>query len=509
MALQLIVSNKSKGVLRVEKYSIYQQISERTQGDIYIGVVGPVRTGKSTFIKRFMDLLVLPNIENEYSRNRANDELPQSASGRTIMTTEPKFVPNEAIQIVLDENVQFKVRLVDCVGYLVKGALGHMENDTPRMVSTPWYEHQIPFVEAAEIGTRKVINEHSTIGILVTTDGSITDISREDYVEAEERVVKELKAINKPFVIVLNSMDPSNEETEMLRVELEEKYGVPVIGTNCAQLRIEDLNGIMERVLFEFPISEIGINIPRWIECLDDNHWLKVDVLNSIKESFNGITKIREIKSSMNRFGEYKSFIKKAQIDRINLGTGSALIDINETDGLFYSVLSEMTGLEIEGEYKLISLMREMAKIKKEYDKVQYALHEVKLKGYGIVTPQMEEMSLEEPEIVKHGNRFGVKLRASAPSIHMIRADIETEIAPLVGSEKQSEELVNYLLKEFENEPEKLWQSNIFGKSLHELVSEGLQNKLYRMPEDAQLKLQETLQKIINEGSGGLICIIL
>jgi len=493
----------------VEKYNIYQQISERTQGDIYIGVVGPVRTGKSTFIKRFMDLLVLPNIENEYSRNRANDELPQSASGRTIMTTEPKFVPNEAIQIVLDENVQFKVRLVDCVGYLVRGALGHMENEMPRMVSTPWFEHQIPFVEAAEIGTRKVINEHSTIGLVITTDGSITDIDREDYVEAEERVVKELKGINKPFVIVLNSRDPSNEETELLRLELEEKYGVPVIGTNCAQLRIEDLNGIMERVLLEFPISEIGVNIPRWIECLDDNHWLKVDMINSIKETFSGITKIREIKSSMSRFGEYRTFIKKAQIDRINLGTGSALVEINETDGLFYSVLSEMTGLEIEGEYKLISLMREMAKIKKEYEKVQFALHEVKMKGYGIVTPQMDELSLEEPEIIKQGSRFGVKLRASAPSIHMIRADIETEIAPLVGSEKQSEELVDYLLKEFENEPEKLWQSNIFGKSLHELVSEGLQNKLYRMPEDAQLKLQETLQKIINEGSGGLLCIIL
>ncbi|OPZ86770.1 MAG: Stage IV sporulation protein A [Firmicutes bacterium ADurb.Bin419] len=425
------------------------------------------------------------------------------------MTTEPKFVPNEAIQIVLDENVQFKVRLVDCVGYLVKGALGHMENEMPRMVSTPWFEHQIPFVEAAEIGTRKVINEHSTIGLVITTDGSITDIDREDYVEAEERVVKELKGINKPFVIVLNSRDPSNEETELLRLELEEKYGVPVIGTNCAQLRIEDLNGIMERVLLEFPISEIGVNIPRWIECLDDNHWLKADMINSIKETFSGITKIREIKSSMSRFGEYRNFIKKAQIDRINLGTGSALVEINETDGLFYSVLSEMTGLEIEGEYKLISLMREMAKIKKEYEKVQFALHEVKMKGYGIVTPQMDELSLEEPEIIKQGSRFGVKLRASAPSIHMIRADIETEIAPLVGSEKQSEELVDYLLKEFENEPEKLWQSNIFGKSLHELVSEGLQNKLYRMPEDAQLKLQETLQKIINEGSGGLLCIIL
>ncbi|MFZ5986306.1 MAG: stage IV sporulation protein A [Bacillota bacterium] len=492
----------------MEKYNIYQQISERTQGDIYIGVVGPVRTGKSTFIKRFMDLLVIPNIENEYSRGRAKDELPQSASGRTIMTTEPKFIPNEAVEIELEESVQFKVRLVDCVGYMVKGALGHMENDAPRMVSTPWFDHQIPFVEAAEIGTRKVINDHSTIGLVVTTDGSITDIDREDYVEAEERVVKELKEINKPFVILLNAINPSDDETEKLRQELEIKYGVPVIGTNCAQLRNEDLNNIMERVLFEFPISEIGINIPRWIESLEDNHWLKVDMVSAVREAFAGITKIREVKGSVNRFGEF-DFIKKAYIDRINLGSGNALVEINAQDGLFYRVLSEMTGLEIEGEYKLVSLMRDLAKMKKEYDKVQYALHEVKVKGYGIVTPQMEELSLEEPEIVKQGSRFGVKLRASAPSIHMIRADIETEIAPLVGTEKQSEELVNYLLKEFESEPEKLWQSNIFGKSLHELVSEGLQNKLYRMPEDAQLKLQETLQKIINEGSGGLICIIL
>lgn len=496
------------GGLFVERNNIYQQISERTQGDIYIGVVGPVRTGKSTFIKRFMDLLVLPNIENEFSRGRARDELPQSASGRTIMTTEPKFVPNEAVQIVLDENVQFKVRLVDCVGYMVRGALGHMENDVPRMVSTPWFTNQIPFVEAAEIGTKKVINDHSTIGLVITTDGSITDIDREDYVDAEERVIRELKEINKPFVVILNSVNPSDNETEKLRLELENKYGVPVVGSNCAQLRIEDLNNIMEKVLLEFPVSEIGINIPRWIESLDDNHWLKVDMINAVKEAFSGISKIRQVKGCMNKFGEY-DFIKKAIIDKVNLGDGNTLVEISAQDGLFYKVLSEMTGLDIEGEHKLVGLMKDLARMKKEYDKVQYALHEVKLKGYGIVTPQMEELSLEEPEIVKQGNRFGVRLRASAPSIHMIRADIETEISPLVGSEKQSEELVNYLLKEFESEPEKLWKSNIFGKSLHELVSEGLQNKLYRMPEDAQLKLQETLQKIINEGSGGLICIIL
>ena len=492
----------------MEKYNIYQQIAERTQGDIYIGIVGPVRTGKSTFIKRFMDLLVIPNIENSFQKERAKDELPQSASGRTIMTTEPKFIPNEAVEITIDENVELKVRLVDCVGYLVKGALGYMENNTPRMVSTPWFDYQIPFEEAAEIGTKKVINEHSTIGLVVTTDGSITDIPREDYIEAEKRVITELKEINKPFVILLNSVNPHDSETIKLRDELEEKYSVPVISVNCAQLRTEDINSIMERILYEFPICEIGINIPKWIEALDSDHWLRVDTINSIKETFNNVSKIREIKSAISRFGEY-NFLKKAYVEKIDLGNGVVQMELNAADGLFYRILSESTGLEIEGEYRLIGLMKELANVKREYEKIEYALHEVKIKGYGMVMPQMEELSLEEPEIIKQGSRFGVKLRASAPSIHMIRADIETEIAPLVGTEKQSEELVNYLMKEFESEPGKMWESNIFGKSLHELVSEGLHNKLSRMPEDAQLKLQETLQKIINEGSGGLICIIL
>ena len=492
----------------MEKYSIYQQIAERTQGDIYIGVVGPVRTGKSTFIKRFMDLLVIPNIENVYSRERAKDELPQSATGRTIMTTEPKFVPNEAVEITLDETLKLKVRMVDCVGYLVKGALGYLENNAPRMVSTPWYDYQIPFEQAAEMGTKKVINDHSTIGLVITTDGSITDIPREDYIEAEKRVINELKVINKPFIILLNSINPNESETLKLRDEIEEKYSVPVICVNCAQMRSEELNSIIERVLFEFPVCEIGVNIPKWVETLDDDHWLRVDMLKAIRDTFRGVRKIREARASMNGFEGY-DFIKKANLNEINAGTGNMLIDIDTSDGLLYKVLSDSTGLEIEGEHKLIGLIKNLARIKKEYERVEYALHEVKVKGYGVVMPQMDELVLDEPEIIKQGNRFGVKLRASAPSIHMIRADIETEIAPLVGTEKQSEELVNYLMKEFENEPGKIWQSNIFGKSLHELVSEGLHNKLNRMPEDAQLKLQETLQRIINEGSGGLICIIL
>ena len=492
----------------MENYNIYKQIAERTQGDIYIGVVGPVRTGKSTFIKRFMDLLVIPNIENEYDRERAKDELPQSATGRTIMTTEPKFVPNEAVKIVLDENAKLKVRLVDCVGYLVKGAIGYLENGAPRMVSTPWFDHQIPFEEAAELGTRKVINDHSTIGLVVITDGSITEIQREEYLDAEKRVINELKAINKPFIIVLNSVKPYANETIRLKEELEEKYGVPVVNVNVAQMRIEDINTIMEKVLFEFPISEVGINTPRWIDALDDEHWLRVKFIETIKDVFKGIRKIREIRTAISRLSEAE-FLKKASIEEINLGTGSVSIDLTPLDNLFYRVLSELTGLEIEGEYKLIGLMKDLARIKKEYERIEYALHEVKVKGYGIVMPQVEELSLEEPEIIKQGNRFGVKLRASAPSVHMIKADIETEIAPLVGSEKQSEELVDYLLKEFENDPSKIWDSNIFGKSLHELVTEGLYNKLSRMPEDSQLKLQETLQRIINEGSSGLICIIL
>lgn len=492
----------------MDKNNLYQQIAERTQGDIYIGVVGPVRTGKSTFIKKFMDLLVIPNIKNEYSKERARDELPQSAAGRTIMTTEPKFVPNEAVTIVVDENIELKARMIDCVGYLVKGALGYLEESAPRMVMTPWYDTQIPFGEAAEIGTRKVIHEHSTIGIVITTDGSIAEITRNEYVEAEERVINELKSINKPFIVVLNSANPYAQETMLLREELEEKYHVPVVIANCARLNIDDINNILEKVLYEFPVMEIGINMPRWFCALQDNHWLKTDMLNAIREVFKDIKNIRQIKNSVSKFEEY-DFIKRSCIDKISLGEGTMLVDINIKDGLFYRILSDMTGIEIEGEHKLIELMKDFSRIKTEYDKIEYALHEVKIRGYGIVTPQIDEMTLEEPEIVKQGNKFGVRLKASAPSVHMIRADIETEIAPLVGTEKQSEELVNYLLKEFENEPGKIWESNIFGKSLHELVSEGLQNKLHRMSEGSQMKLQETLQRIINDGCGGLICIIL
>ncbi len=404
----------------MEKFNIYQQIAERTQGDIYIGIVGPVRTGKSTFIKRFMDLLVIPNIENTYQKERAIDELPQSASGRTIMTTEPKFIPNEAVEVIIDENVQLKVRLIDCVGYMVRGAMGHLENNAPRMVSTPWYEYQIPFEEAAEIGTKKVINEHSTIGIVITTDGSIADISREDYADAEKRVISELKAINKPFVVIVNTTKPRDPETIKLRDELEQRYGVTVMAMDCLQMRIDDVDNVMEKILQEFPIYEIGINIPRWVETLDDSHWLKVGMIDSIRETFKAACKIRDIKLAMPNFDNY-DYIKRAAIDRVNLGEGSVLVDISTSDGLLYRILSEESGMEFEGEHKLISIIKDLVRVKREYDRVEYALHEVKVKGYGMVSPQLEELTLEEPEIIKQGNKFGVKLRASAPSIHIVR----------------------------------------------------------------------------------------
>ena len=464
--------------------------------------------GKSTFIKNFMDLLVIPNIDNEYKKERARDELPQSAGGRTIMTTEPKFIPNEAVEITIGDNLKFKTRLVDCVGYLVNNAIGYLEDDMPRMVKTPWYEEEIPFEEAAEIGTRKVIAEHSTIGILVTTDGSITDIPREEYINAEERVVKELKELNKPFVIVLNSDDPFSDYTKALAKKLEEKYGVSVLPTDCARLDIEDIDDIFSKILYEFPIETINIDFPRWVDGLPDDHWLKVELYDEIEKAFDNIRILKQVDSSIGQLQNTK-VITRTSLTEVRLGEGSVRVSIELVDELFYKVLTEISGVEIDNEGALFSTMTEFARTKKQYDKISYALEEVKATGYGIVTPSIDELILEEPEMVKQGTRFGVKLKAKAPSIHMIRADIETEVSPIVGSEKQSEDLVNYLLSEFESDPKKIWESNIFGKNLHELVNEGLQNKLARMPDDAQAKLQETLERIVNEGSGGLICIIL
>lgn len=488
--------------------NIYTSIAERTNGDIYVGVVGPVRTGKSTFIKKFMDLMVLPNIENEFAKERARDELPQSANGRTIMTTEPKFVPNEAVEIMVDENVSMRVRFVDCVGYLVRGAIGHFENEAPRMVSTPWFDYQIPFYKAAEIGTRKVITDHSTLGMVVTTDGSFTEMPREDYIEAEERVVKELKELNKPFVVIINSANPKEPYTLGLQEELQQKYGVPILCINCAFLKPDDINLIFDRLLYEFPIYEVALSFPGWLGALDKEHCLRKSIHNSIKESFRGVKKIREINDALKCLEEIDENVKKIYIEKISLGEGKILIDVALRENIFYNIISELSGMEINGERMLFKIVKEFSQVKKEYDKIKSALDEVNECGYGIVMPQIEELKLEEPQIIKQGGKYGVRLRASAPSVHMIKADIETEIAPLVGSEKQSQELLTYIMQEFEGDPSKLWASNIFGKSLHELVSEGLTNKLGKMPPEARGKLQETLQRIINEGSNGLVCII-
>ncbi|KYH35930.1 stage IV sporulation protein A [Clostridium tepidiprofundi DSM 19306] len=492
----------------METFDIYKDIAERTQGDIYVGVVGPVRTGKSTFIKRFMDLMVIPKIDNPHKRERAKDELPQSASGKSIHTTEPKFVPNEAVEISLDEESKFKVRMVDCVGYIVKSALGYKEGEKPRMVRTPWYDYDIPFEEAAEIGTKKVINEHSTIGIVVTTDGSITDINREDYIEAEERVINELKEINKPFMIILNTANSDSEETLKIKESMEQKYDVPVEVIDVMHMSERDISDIFEKVLKEFPVKEINIDMPEWIEKLNPSHWLKSDFLKVVKEMCKDIFKVRDIKDSLANF-ETIEFLNNPKIDEIDMGHGIARINLLPKKGLFYKVLGEICDCEIKDENDLMSKIKIFHEAKIEYDKVKDALKDVRETGYGLVAPELSEMSLEEPEIVKQGNRYSVKLKASAPSLHLIKANIETEVTPIMGTERQSEEFVKSLLEQFENDPSEIWQSNMFGKSLEVLVKEGLQKKLYKMPEDVQDKIQKTLEKIINEGNGGLICIIL
>ncbi len=487
---------------------IYNDIAKRTKNEVYIGVVGPVRTGKSTFIKKFMETLVIPNIDNDFLRERATDELPQSSGGKTIMTTEPKFIPEEAVKITLPDNASLNVRLIDCVGYIVPSSLGYFENEMPRMVHTPWFDEEVPFNMAAEVGTQKVITDHSTLGLVITTDGSITDIPREEYEEAEERVIAELSEINKPFIILLNTENPKSEATKSLKSYMEEKYKKRVYPVNCLELSEDNIKEILKEFLFEFPVKECNIRLPHWIISLKKDNWLKKSVFDSIKDAFCYVKKISDIKDITEKVKGCEH-IEKASVENIDLGKGIATLDISLKDHLFYKILGDMTGLDIKNEASLMPCMIELANCKREYDKLKGALDEVTATGYGIVMPSMDELSLEEPEIVKQGGKYGVKLRASAPSIHMMRADIQTEVSPIVGSEKQSEELVMYLLKEFEENPKKIWESNIFGKSLHELVNEGLHNKLYRMPTDARMKLQETIERIINEGCSGLVCLIL
>lgn len=488
--------------------NIYHDIQTRTGGDIYIGVVGPVRTGKSTFIKKFMDTLVLPNIEDEARKERATDELPQSASGRTIMTTEPKFIPENAVEINLHGNAHFKVRMIDCVGYIVPSSLGYIENDQPRMVKTPWFPQEIPFNMAAEIGTQKVIDEHSTIGLVVTTDGTISDIPREEYAEAEERVVSELKDLNKPFVVLLNSTEPESQSSYELSEELKAKYCVPVIPVNCLQLDEEKIKNILSQILFEFPLKEVSVELPGWVTALDRKHWLKREIFDFVTEKAEMLTRVRDVSKFAADMSACK-YLDYAHMNNIDLSEGSASVCAVIHNDMFYKILAENTGLDVENQEDLMQQVTELSKIKKSYDRIKDAIDEVEATGYGIVMPTMEELTLEEPEIMKQGGKYGVRLRASAPSIHMMKANINTEVAPLVGSESQSEDLVMYLLKEFEENPTKIWESNIFGKSLHELVNEGLHNKLFRMPTDARMKIQETLEKVINEGCSGLICIIL
>jgi len=492
----------------MERFDIFQDITERTGGDIYVGVVGPVRTGKSTFIKRFMEQIVIPNISNTYDRERAQDELPQSGNGRTIMTTEPKFVPSEAVEVNIGENVRFRVRLVDCVGYAVEGAVGFQNEDGPRMVLTPWFDTPISFVEAAELGTEKVITDHSTVGLLITTDGSITDIPRENYVPAEERVIGELKALGKPFVVIVNSVHPEDPATQGLAAELQAKYGIPVLPLNCLQLTPVQIEGIIQQLLYMFPLREIRVDYPDWIEELDIDHWLRNRIEGTVYGAVAGVEKVRDIDAVVDALSSLEE-VSGVSLQEVNLGEGSVSVQVTTDRQLFYEVLEETSGFTVKGDHHLMRIMKELSVAKREYDKVAEALHQVKETGYGIVQPLLNELSMAEPELIRHGNRFGVKLRANAPSIHMIKVDIMTEVTPVVGTEKQSEEFVRFLTSEFEKDPSKIWEMDFFGKSMYDLVKEGIQSKLTQMPENAQEKLQETLTKILNEGSGGLICIIL
>lgn len=491
----------------MDNFHVYKDMEARTNGEIYLGVVGPVRTGKSTFIKRFMELLVLPAMEDENSRNLSRDELPQSAAGKTVMTTEPKFIPKEAAQIQLGDGIQVKVRLIDCVGFMVEGAAGHIEDEAERMVKTPWFDTEIPFTRAAEIGTRKVITDHSTIGVVVTTDGSFGELKRPGYIDAERIAIEELKALNKPFIVLLNSVRPYSDEAISLAQSLEEEYGVSVMPVNCEQLKKEDIYHILEKVLKEFPVVRLDFEIPKWLEILPSTHPIKAQVIEGAKQVLSRVNQMKDAAKG----GEdiHTDSMKEIRLEKMNMANGCVSMNVMMDDGCYYQILSDVTGLPIEGEYQLMQILENLARMQKEYERVLDAVSQVRLKGYGAVTPQRSEILLDDPQVIRHGNKYGVKIKAEAPSIHMIKAQIQTEIAPIVGSEQQAQDLIAYIKESSRDNPEGIWDANIFGKSIEQIVGDGIHAKISQLTDDSQMKLQDTMQKIINDSNGGMICIII
>ncbi len=492
----------------MEKFDIYKDISIRTGGDIYIGVVGPVRTGKSTFITRFMEKLVIPNISNKLQKQIATDEMPQSADGKTIMTTQPKFIPANAVKIQFKNKASANIRLVDCVGYFVEGAVGHQEEDKPRLVKTPWNDNEIPFEKAAEIGTKKVIAEYSTIGVVVTTDGSIGDIPRKNYEKAEDRVINELKELKKPFVIVLNTKNPQDENTLSLASDLEKKYGVTVVIVDVDKMNADDIGEIMEKALLEFPMCGFNVDIPKWMQALPADNSVVAEIINAVKKGSCDMRKMRDFAELNLSFEESENF-NCISVKELRLGDGVSEYEVKPKDNLYYKVLSEECGENICDDYQLMSFVKDFASSKRRYGKIKQALDEAENDGYGVVLPTVDEMNLEEPVLVKQGGKYGVKLKASAPSLHIMRVDVNTEVAPIVGTEKQGEDLINYIMHKFEDNPAGIWETNMFGKSLHDLVNEGLAGKLTAMPKEAQGKMRRTLSRIVNENRGGIICILL
>lgn len=488
-----------------KEFDLYKDIQNRTDGELYLGVVGPVRTGKSTFIKRFMDLMVLPFMEDVHSKERTIDELPQSAQGKTIMTTEPKFIPKDAAEITLADDTRVKVRLIDCVGFMVDGASGHMEGNTSRMVKTPWFDYEIPFVEAASIGTEKVIRDHATIGIVVTTDGSIGELERSGYIEAEERTVAELENIGKPYVIVLNSKKPYSDETSRLAEELKEKFHTAVLPVNCEQLRQDDIYRILENILYEFPVVRVEFYIPKWAEMLQMDHPMKAEIIRTASSILNGMKKTKDVYAQNYTPEQYVSRIK---VDEVDLSSGCVKICMDIAEKYYYENMSELAGVPISGEYEMVALIKELAERKNSYEKVADAFEAVQMKGYSVVGPGLTDIRMEEPVLIRHGNKFGVKMKAVSPSIHMIKANIETEIAPIVGSEEQANDLITYI-REGQQSEEGAWETNIFGKSIGELMEDGIRSKIAMMDDECQMKLQDTMQKIVNDNNGGMVCIII